>query len=210
MLRIGLTGGIGSGKSAAADHFARLGAEVIDTDLISRELVRPGEPALQQIIDTFGEEMRNAAGELDRARLRTRVFADAAERRRLESILHPLIRETMLARAAKSSRPYVIFVIPLLLETGQQSLVDRVLLIDVPEALQRERVLARDGVDQGQITQILAAQTSRGTRLANADDIIVNDGTLEALYAQIERLHQTYLALAGEDRSERRAEDAPD
>jgi dephospho-CoA kinase len=193
LLKIGLTGGIGSGKTAASDHFARLGAEVIDTDRLSRELVEPGEPALAEIVAAFGEQMLDRQGRLDRARLRERVFNDPAARRRLESILHPRIRDAMLARAASSTAPYVVFVIPLLIETGQQDLVDRVLLIDVPEALQRARAAARDGLEAAQIDAILAAQTDRATRLAHADDVIRNDGSVEDLHAAVEELHHKYL-----------------
>jgi dephospho-CoA kinase len=193
LLTIGLTGGIGSGKTVASDHFARLGAEVIDTDLLSRELVEPGQPALDEIVAHFGTGVLDAEGRLDRAALRARVFTDAVERRALEQILHPRIRAAMLERAAASKKPYVVFVIPLLMETGQQSLVDRVLLIDAPETLQRERAAARDGVDQAEIDRILAAQTDREARRRHADDIVVNDGDLATLYEQIERLHRNYL-----------------
>jgi dephospho-CoA kinase len=193
LLTIGLTGGIGSGKTVASDHFARLGAEVIDTDLLSRELVEPGQPALDEIVAHFGTGVLDAEGRLDRAALRARVFTDAVERRALEQILHPRIRAAMLERAAASKKPYVVFVIPLLMETGQQSLVDRVLLIDAPETLQRERAAARDGVDQAEIDRILAAQTDREARRRHADDIVVNDGDLAKLYEQIERLHRNYL-----------------
>ena len=193
MLRIGLTGGIGSGKTAASDHFARLGADVIDTDLLSRELVEPGQPALAEIAAEFGRPMLTADGRLDRAALRDRVFGDPAARTRLEGILHPRIRATMLARAEQSRAPYVVFVIPLLLETGQQALVDRVLLIDVPEELQRSRVAARDGADAAQIDAILRAQTDRKTRLQHADDVICNDGDINKLHTAIEDLHREYL-----------------
>jgi len=193
LLRIGLTGGIGSGKTAAAAYFARLGAEVIDTDLLSRELVEPGQPALAEIVAGFGEHLLTAEGRLDRARLRELIFNDPAARQRLEAILHPRIRAEMLARAERSTAPYVVFVIPLLFETGQQDLVDRVLLIDVPEDLQRARVAARDHLDQAQIARIMQAQTDRATRLRQADDIICNDGSLEELGAAVERLHREYL-----------------
>ena len=193
MLKIGLTGGIGSGKTTAADYFAELGAEVIDTDLLSRELVEPGRPALAEIVAAFGPEVLDGAGRLDRARLRERIFSDAEARRRLEHILHPRIREAMLARAERTTAPYVIFVIPLLFETGQQDLVDRVLLIDVPEAVQRRRVAARDALDDTQIEQILQAQTDRATRLRHADDVIHNNGSLDSLRAAVKSLHQQYL-----------------
>ena len=193
MLKIGLTGGIGSGKSAASAHFAKLGAEVIDTDLLSRELVEPGQPPLAEIVDAFGERMLDGDGRLNRSRLRERIFADPVARRTLEEILHPRIREAMMARAQRSSAPYVIFVIPLLFETGQQSLVDRVLLVDVPEALQHARVGARDGLDDARIDRILQVQTDRETRLRGADDVICNDGTLDELRAAVEKLHLEYM-----------------
>ncbi|MCB1802394.1 MAG: dephospho-CoA kinase [Gammaproteobacteria bacterium] len=193
MLKIGLTGGIGSGKTAASDHFAELGAEVIDTDLLSRELVQPGQPALQEIVATFGDAVLDSDGRLDRAALRARVFADPGARRQLEAILHPRIRSAMLARAADSNAPYVVFVIPLLLETGQQSLVDRVLVIDVPVAVQRARVAARSGIDAAEIDAILAAQVTREQRVQAADDLIVNDGTLAQLHAAVAHLHRKYM-----------------
>jgi dephospho-CoA kinase len=195
-LTIGLTGGIGSGKSAASDRFAELGAAVIDTDLLSRELVEPGQPALDEIVAEFGTAMLDAGGNLDRARLRERVFADDAARQRLEAILHPRIRAEMLRRAERADAPYVIFVIPLLFETGQQSLVDRVLLIDVPVNLQRKRVAERDGLQAEQIDAILAAQTNRTTRLHLADDVICNDADIDDLIEAVRALHQRYLQLA--------------
>ncbi len=193
MLKIGLTGGIGSGKSAASARFADLGAEVIDTDRLSRELVEPGQPALREIIAAFGEGMLDTQGRLDRGLLRERVFGDAAARKRLEEILHPRILDAMLARAEDSTAPYVVFVIPLLFEAGQRALVDRVLVIDVPEPLQRARVAARDGFDDAQIAQILAAQVDRATRLSGADDVICNDGSIAELHAAVDRLHHQYL-----------------
>ena len=196
LLKIGLTGGIGSGKTAASDQFAALGARVIDTDLLSRELVEPGQPALADIVAEFGAAMLDSSGRLDRAHLRERVFADSAARKRLEGILHPRIRDEMLQRAAQSDAPYVVFVIPLLFETGQQTLVDRVLLIDVPEAVQRRRVADRDGLDSTQIDAILAAQTDRAARLRLADDVICNDGSLDDLRDAVRALHQRYLQLA--------------
>lgn len=193
MLKIGLTGGIGSGKTAASDHFAKLGAEVIDTDLLSRELVEPGQPALAEIVATFGEQVLDSDGRLDRPRLGRLVFSNPDARQQLEAILHPRIRSAMLVRAERSQAPYVVFVIPLLLETGQQALVDRVLLIDLPEDLQRSRVAARDSLDDAQITAILEAQTDRATRLHNADDIVCNDADIVKLHTAIENLHRKYL-----------------
>jgi dephospho-CoA kinase len=193
LLRIGLTGGIGSGKTAASDHFARLGAEVIDTDLLSRELVERGQPALKEIVDKFGDQILTAGGHLDRARLGKLVFGNPKSRQQLEAILHPRIRAAMLLRAEQSQAPYVVFVIPLLFETGQQALVDRVLLIDVPEDLQRARVAERDQLDDAQISRIMSAQTERETRLRNADDIVCNDGDIASLHAEIEKLHRKYM-----------------
>lgn len=193
MLRIGLTGGIGSGKTAASDHFARLGAEVIDTDLLSRELVEPGQAALNEIVDSFGAQVLTGDGHLDRARLGELVFGNPEARQQLEAILHPRIREAMLLRAEQSRAPYVVFVIPLLFETGQQALVDRVLLIDVPEGLQRARVAERDQLDDARITRIMSAQTDRETRRSNADDIVCNDGDIASLHAEIEKLHRKYM-----------------
>jgi len=193
LLKIGLTGGIGSGKTAASDHFAKLGAEVIDTDLLSRELVEPGQPALAEIVATFGEQVLDSDGRLDRPRLGRLVFSNPDARQQLEAILHPRIRSAMLVRAERSQAPYVVFVIPLLLETGQQALVDRVLLIDLPEDLQRSRVAARDSLDDAQITAILEAQTDRATRLHNADDIVCNDADIVKLHTAIENLHRKYL-----------------
>jgi dephospho-CoA kinase len=195
VFKIGLTGGIGSGKTAASDRFARLGVSVIDTDLLSRELVEPGQPALAEIAQAFGRDVLDAAGRLDRAALRQCVFADPSRRRRLEAILHPRIREAMLARAEAAGGPYVICVIPLLVETGQQALVDRVLVIDAPPQRQRERVIARDGVATDAVDAILASQVDRATRLAAADDI-VNDGGVAELHAQVDALHRRYIELA--------------
>lgn len=193
MLKVGLTGGIGSGKSAASDHFARLGAAVIDTDLLSRELVAPGQPALDEIKTAFGPDVLDADGGLDRAWLRQRVFADPAARKTLEHILHPRIRDEMLRRAERADAPYAVCVIPLLVETGQQSLVDRVLVIDIPVALQRARVAQRDGLDDSQIDAVLGAQVDREARLQHADDVLRNDGSLADLQRAVERLHAQYL-----------------
>jgi dephospho-CoA kinase len=195
-LKIGLTGGIGSGKTAASDYLAHLGAEVIDTDQLSRELVEPGQPALDEITQTFGVSVLDDHGRLDRASLREIVFNDPEARERLEAILHPRIREAMMHRADGSTAHYVVFVIPLMVETGQKDLVDRVLVIDAPVALQRQRAASRDGTDPEAIDHILAAQCDRQTRLAAADDVVVNDGSLETLHRRIKELHARYLDLA--------------
>jgi dephospho-CoA kinase len=201
-LIIGLTGGLGSGKSSAADRFAFHGVPVIDTDQIARELVQAGQPALQRIAAHFGPDILEADGALNRAALRERVFRDAEERRFLEALLHPLIRTASLERIHSLDTPYCIWVIPLLLETGARADVDRVLLIDSPEWLQLQRVQARDRLEDETIRQILAAQAGRAQRQAIADDIILNDGSQEALQQAVDERHGAYLALAaGRDRT---------
>jgi len=197
MLVIGLTGGIGSGKSTVADCFARLGVPIIDADAIARELVEPGMPALRQIAVEFGVDALTTAGHLDRARLRRLVFADAGRRKRLEAILHPLIRREMQRCIKELDAPYCILVIPLLLETGQADLVQRILVVDAPEALRRRRVRARDTLTDAEITAIMDTQLAANQRCAAADDIIVNDADLAGLEEQVEKLHRHYLELAG-------------
>ena len=196
MLRIGLTGGIGSGKSTVADLFAARGVPVIDADVIARELVAPGQPALAEIVASFGTDCIDAEGRLDRARLRARVFDDAAQRERLEAILHPRIHAVMAERAAAQSTAYVLLVIPLLFESGQRDLVDRVLVVDVPVELQRARVSARDHLTDVQIDAIFAAQVPRDQRIDGADDVIDNSGDAAALERQVDDLHRRYLTLA--------------
>jgi dephospho-CoA kinase len=203
-LRIGLTGGIGSGKSEAARQFARLGATVIDTDLIARQLVEPGQAALAEIVDAFGAGVLDADGRLNRDRLRQQVFADPSRRRLLESILHPRIRARALLEAGRAQAPYCLLVIPLLAETGDDYRLDRVLLIDCPENLQRQRARARDALSEADLDAILAAQASRAARQAIADDIILNDADLQALTVAVRRLHQQYETLAGKYRDSRR------
>ncbi|MFO7641056.1 MAG: dephospho-CoA kinase [Candidatus Competibacteraceae bacterium] len=196
VLVVGLTGGIGSGKTAVSDRFARSGAPVIDTDLLARELVEPGQPALAAIAAEFGPECLDDRGQLRRAHLRERVFADPAGRRRLEAILHPRIRALARERIAALSAPYCLVVIPLLAETGMTDLVDRVLVVDVPEAEQVRRVMARDHIDETRARQILAAQAPRARRLALADEILDNAGDLDHLDRQVADLHQRYSTLA--------------
>jgi dephospho-CoA kinase len=196
-LVIGLTGGLGSGKSTAAARFAALGVPVIDTDVIARELVTPGQLALARIVKRFGPDMLDARGALRRELLRERVFSDAGARRDLELLLHPLIREESLHRIAALRAPYCIWVIPLLQETGARTHLDRVLLIDCPEALQRQRVRERDGLDDPAIDRIMAAQATRAQRQAIADDIILNDGPPEVLLRAVDQCHADYIALAG-------------
>ena len=192
-LVIGLTGGIGSGKTTVADAFQALGVPVIDADRIARELVEPGEPALAEISAIFGSQCLTTEGHLDRVWLRKRVFGDAALRLRLEEILHPRIRRRMLAQIAASRAPYCIAVIPLLLETQQTDLVDRILVVDAPESSQIARVTSRDRLPRDSVVAIMQSQADRESRLAVADDIIVNDRGLDALIAQVRVLHQHYM-----------------
>jgi dephospho-CoA kinase len=196
-LRIGLTGGIASGKSAVADAFARRGIAIVDTDVIAREVVEPGRPALDAVVRAFGAGVLDPHGRLDRRALRTLVFAEPAERRKLEAILHPAIRAEMHAQAAAAAGPYVVIAIPLLVENGLQAQVDRVLVVDCPPETQLARLLERDGETAEGARRILAAQASREARLAAADDVITNDGTLDALDSRVETLHRQYVALAG-------------
>lgn len=197
MFTVGLTGGIGSGKSTVADCFAAHGVPVIDTDVIARELTAPGGAELDAIRAVFGETVMRADGTLDRAALRRRIFADAAARRQLEAILHPRIRQVVGQTLATLTAPYALIVIPLLVEAGgYRDVLDRVLVVDCPEDVQIARVMARSGLTHDEIKAILAAQAGRAERLAVADDIIVNTVTLEALRGEVAALHQRYLALA--------------
>lgn len=192
--RIGLTGGIASGKSTVAGMFAELGVPVIDTDLVAREVVAPGSPALAEIVAAFGGEVLTPDGRLDRAALRARVFADPADRHRLESILHPRIRQRTLEIAARTGGPYQLIVVPLLLESGFTELVDQVVVVDCPEADQRQRLQARDQARPPEAERMMAAQTSREARLAAADAVIDNSGSIAATREQVAALHARYLA----------------
>jgi dephospho-CoA kinase len=203
-LRIGLTGGIASGKTAVANAFARRGVPVIDTDRIARDVVEPGTPALAAVVAEFGSGILGPDGRLDRRRLREIVFADAVRRRRLEAILHPAIGRAMEAEAAAVTAPYAVIAIPLLAETGLGAAVDRVLVVDCPPELQRSRLMARDGETAGRAAAMLAAQAPRSARLAIADDRIDNTGSLEDLDRAVDTLHRRYLSLAG-DRPARRS-----
>lgn len=196
MLIIGLTGGIGSGKSAVCALFSQFDVPVIDADVIARQVVQPGQPALAQVRSAFGKEILTADGQLDRTRLRALIFADPAKRKRLEAILHPAIQREMLDQAARLGAPYCIFAIPLLIEANQTGMVDRVLVVDAPAPLRRERLKQRDGMDEPQIDAVFAAQLDRETRLAHADDIIRNDSDLAHLRAQVIDLHCRYSELA--------------
>lgn len=196
MFRVGLTGGIASGKSRVAEFFAVRGVPVIDSDLITREVVAAGTPGLAAIRERFGERIIDVDGSLDRRALRALVFTDAAARRDLEAITHPLIRARMRALNEAARGPYVINAIPLLAEGGGRRDLDRVLVVDCPEPLQVTRVMARDRVDEAGARAVIAAQAPRAARLAIADDVIVNDGDLAALEAAVDTLHGRYLQLA--------------
>ncbi len=196
MFRVGLTGGIASGKSRVAEFFAARGVPVIDSDVIAREVVAPGSPGLAAIRERFGAEVIAADGSLDRRALRMLVFADPVARRDLEAITHPAIRARMQALNAAAHGPYVINAIPLLAEGGGRRDLDRVLVVDCPEPLQITRVMTRDRVDETGARAVIAAQASRAARLAIADDVIVNDGDLAALEAAVGALHGRYLGLA--------------
>lgn len=194
MFTVGLTGGIGSGKSTVANLFAELGTPVIDTDLIAYQLTAPGSAALDAIRASFSADVMQADGSLNRAALRHLVFGDAVARRKLEAILHPLIRREVEQALATVVAPYVLIVIPLLVETGAyRDLLDRVLVVDCPEALQISRVEARNGLAHEEVLAILAAQASRAERLAEANDVIVNTTSMEDLFEQVTALHQAYL-----------------
>lgn len=194
---LGLTGGIGSGKSAAAEHFAALGVHVVDADHAARWVVEPGRPALSQIAEHFGEQVLQADGQLNRSALRALIFSEPEQRRWLEALLHPLIREAIADNLAQAQSPYAILVSPLLIESGQYTTTQRVLVIDVPQALQIQRTLKRDNTSEEQVHAILKVQASREDRLRHADDVLTNDRDLEALKTEVERLHHFYLTLRG-------------
>jgi dephospho-CoA kinase len=195
--RVALTGGIASGKTMVAHLFAARGVPVIDTDVIARQVVEPGEPALAAVVDAFGAQVLGEDGRLDRRRMREHVFADAAARRRLESILHPAIRAEMERQSRAAGGPYQLLVIPLLVESGRRDHVDRVLVVDVPEVTQVERLMRRDASTREQAEAALRAQATRDARLAFADDVIENSGDLAALEAQVAAFHRDYLRRAG-------------
>ncbi len=196
--RVALTGGVASGKSTVADLFATLGVPVVDTDLLAREVVAPGTAGFTRIVEHFGSGVLAPDGSLDRRVLRSRVFADPAERQWLESITHPAIRSLTDERARAASGPYVIAVIPLLVETGGADRFDRVLVVDCDPALQLARLRARDGGTVDEAQRMLDAQVPRAVRLAAAHDVIRNDGDFDSLRDQVERLHHSYLVAAAQ------------
>lgn len=194
-LVVGLTGGIASGKSIVGAMFVGLGAALVDTDILAREVVAPGEPGLAAVRAEFGDAIVLPTGALNRAALRKLVFGDEARRRKLEAILHPLIRERIGQRLAAVHAPYALVAVPLLVETDFAELVDRILVVDCPEAVQLERLMARDALSRADALAMLRSQTDRATRLQAAHDVIDNGGTTEATLRQVQRLHHQYLEL---------------
>jgi dephospho-CoA kinase len=196
LLRIGLTGGIASGKSTVAGFFTEHSVPVIDTDIIARKLVEPNKLALDEIRSTFGNKVFDSQGRLDRRFLRKLVFSDVSRRRDLESILHPKIRAEIAAQSEAAGGPYQIIVVPLLVESPMQKLMDRILVVDCDEDIQLKRLLIRDSEDENQAHRIMAAQSSRKEQLAIADDIIYNNDDLTSTRKQVDNLHSEYLSLA--------------
>ncbi len=194
--RIGLTGGIASGKSTVAQRFVELGAAVIDADEAARAVVEPGKPGFTEVVKRFGSGVLGASGDLDRRALRSLIFSDPSSRRDLEAILHPLIRSNMELSAQAAVGPYLVMVVPLLVEGASSHRVDRVLVVDVDEAVQLQRVMARDHCSLEEARAILASQASRSARLAAADDVLQNNGTVTDLRQSVDRLHEQYLRLA--------------
>lgn len=198
--RVGLTGGIASGKSTVANEFRRLGVEVYSADDIARELVVPGSPLLADLVHAFGPGILTTQGELDRARLRETVFADSGARARLNALMHPAIRARLFAHADAAAGTYVVLEIPLLVEGGLEGEVDRVLVVDCPESVQLERLTSRDRVSAAQAMATLSAQATRADRRSVADDIVENSGSTDALRDAVRALHDRYRALAGSRR----------
>lgn len=194
---LGLTGGIGSGKSAVVEQFGKLGVHWVDADHAARWVVEPGRPALAQIAEHFGDAVLAPTGELDRAALRARIFENADERKWLEQLLHPLIRQEIAEHLALAQSPYAILVSPLLVESGQYRQANRVLVVDVPEQLQLQRAMGRDQASEAQIRAILNVQATREERLRHADDVLMNGRDLAWLEAEVRRLHEFYLTLRG-------------
>lgn len=190
---VGLTGGIGSGKTAASDYLASKGIKVVDADVVAREVVDIGEPALEQIKNQFGEEILLQNGALNRPKLREIIFSDPDQKNWLEQLLHPLIRERIVGQLSSANSPYAVLVSPLLFETNQHQLIEHTLLIDAPESSQLERVKSRDGSTDDTIKSIIDSQMPRARKQALADDIICNDGDLDQLYQQLDTVHESYL-----------------
>lgn len=197
-LVVGLTGGIASGKSLVGAMFVKLGAALVDTDVVAREVVERGEPGLAAVAAEFGPSVLTASGELDRRALRSLVFADESRRRKLEALLHPLIRSRTLAKLAELEAPYALVAVPLLVETDFSELVDRVLVVDSPESVQLERLMRRDAIPKAEALEMLRAQADRAARLKAAHDVIDNSGTIDATRWQVESLHRRYLELAAQ------------
>lgn len=197
-LIIGLSGGIGSGKTAVSDRFAQRHITVVDADIIAREVVEPGNAALERIREHFGDDMLDSHGKLRRAALRQRIFSEPDEKQWLESLLHPLIAEKTLEQLSNIASPYGLYVSPLLVEGGQKALCDRLLVVDVSESTQLRRTMTRDDNDRSQVERIMASQASRQQRLDAADDVLDNSGDLASLDSKVEALHQRYLVLAEE------------
>ena len=201
MLLVGLTGGIASGKTLISDAFAARGAEIIDADVLAREVVLPGSVGLDALTQRYTQSILTAAGELDRPALREIIFNDPAERRAVDNLLHPLIRtvsDHRIEAARQSGHAYVIYVVPLLVETGQADRFDRILVVDVPQAVQIERLMARDGSTESAAMDILNAQATQAERLAIADDVIVNNGQRSDIAARVDDLHEQYLSRQGQ------------
>jgi len=195
MLIIGLTGGIGSGKSVASDKFKSLGITIVDADVASRTVVEPGKPALKEIEDHFGSGIITAEGKLDRNNLREIIATDPEERKWLESVTHPKIGEQITKEISESTSVYTLFVAPLLLETNSQEMCSRVVVVDVPKDVQIRRTAKRDKVSPNQVEQMVAAQMEREKRLEKADDVLLNNGTIEDLEKQVEELHKKYIQM---------------
>lgn len=195
-LIVGLTGGIASGKSLVASAFERLGIDIIDADQVSRDIVEPGQPALKEIADRFGDEIIDDQGQLIRRRLREIVFDDPDARADLERITHPRIREELARRRDAATSEYVLLVVPLLIKSGMKDLVDRVLVVDAPESVQLERLVARDGIDEDLAHKMIAAQDTRSLRLGAADDVLVNTGPRKDIADLAAALHAGYSRLA--------------
>jgi len=195
MLIIGLTGGIGSGKSVASDKFKSLGITIVDADVASRTVVEPGKPALKEIEDHFGSGIITAEGKLDRNNLREIIATDPEERKWLESVTHPKIGEQITKEISESTSVYTLFVAPLLLETNSQEMCSRVVVVDVPKDVQIQRTAKRDKVSPNQVEQLVAAQMEREKRLEKADDVLLNSGTIEDLEKQVEELHKKYIKM---------------